>query len=77
MVLPRGILKRYLEINKGPDNIPEDCQTKDKRRYFINDPSLKLYEYFRDIKVTGLSVMSAARKHRFTEQTFRDNIGNL
>lgn len=77
MILPRGILKRYLEINKGPDVIPKNCQTKDKRRYFVNDPSLRLYEFFRDIKVTGLSVMAAARKHRFTEQTFRVNIGTF
>ena len=75
MILTRRTLKRYLEIHKGPDLLPEGFVTQSKQRYFLDDPAIKLYEFLRDVQVKGFSIIAAARKHRFSERTYRENIG--
>jgi hypothetical protein len=75
MILTRRALRRYLEINKGPDVLPENFTPQSKQRYFLCDPPLRLYELLRDVQVNGLSIIAAVRKHHFSERTYREKIG--
>jgi hypothetical protein len=75
MILARRALRRYLEINKGPDALPEDFTPQSKQRYFLNDPPVRLYEFLRDVQLNGLSIIAAARRHHFSERTYREKMG--